>query len=91
MSHYQSVWEALEETPQEVQLIRLRAPLMQTIEQHVRGMSQPLSAVAAGLHIPENRLAEILEGSIDDFSLDELAETAAGPGLHLSIDVREAA
>ncbi len=91
MSHYQSVWEALEETPQEVQLMRLRAQLMQAIEQHVRGMSQPLSAVAAGLHIPENRLVEILEGSIDDFSLDELAEIAARAGLRLSIDVREAA
>lgn len=91
MTHYQNVWEALEESPQEAQLMRLRAQLMRAIEQHVQALGAPPQVIAAELHIAEARLDDILAGRIDVFSLDELAEIAVRAGLQVKFDVREAA
>ena len=91
MSRYESVWDAIEDTPQEAGVMRLRSQLLQAIERHVYALDAPPRVIASGLHITEARLDDILAGRIDTFSLDELAEIAVRAGLQVKLDVREAA
>jgi predicted XRE-type DNA-binding protein len=91
MSRYDSVWDAIEDTPQQAGVMRLRSQLLQAIERHVHTLDVPPGVIATELHIAEARLDDILTGRIDTFSLDELAEIAVRAGLQVKLHVREAA
>ena len=91
MSRYDSVWDAIEDRPQQAAVMRLRSQLMQAIERYAQALDAPPGAIAGTLQIAEARLDDILAGRIETFSLDELAEIAVRTGLQVTLEIRDAA
>lgn len=82
---FSSVWNALEETPQEAANMRLRAKLMRTLCATIRAWELPQKDAAKRLEITQPRLNDMLNGKIDKFSLDALVNLSAAAKLEVDI------
>ena len=78
---FTSVWDAIEDTPQQAASMRARAELMRAIERTIRerGMTQQEAAALFGVTQP--RVSDLMRGKINLFSLDALMDMAATAGL----------
>ncbi|VVP97148.1 helix-turn-helix domain-containing protein [Pseudomonas fluorescens] len=82
---FSSVWDALEDTPQEAANMRLRAKLMRTLCETIRAWELPQKDAARRLGISQPRLNDVLNGKIDKFSLDALVNLSAAAKLEVDI------
>lgn len=88
---FASVWDALEDTPEEAENMKLRSVLMTALKNHLArtGMSQAEAAKLLGVTQP--RVSDLLRGKINLFGLDALVNMATAAGLHIELRVFEAA
>lgn len=88
---FDSVFEALTETPIEAANMTARADLLLAIRERIRAwdLSQDKAATRLGLTRP--RLNDLMRGKLDKFSLDALVNIASAAGLVLRIELIEAA
>ena len=86
-----SVWDAIEDTAEETQNMKLRSSLMMALKEHLTraGMSQSQAAKLLGVTQP--RISDLLRGKIGLFGLDALVNMATAAGLHVEMRVRKAA
>ncbi|MBN6775745.1 XRE family transcriptional regulator [Pseudomonas granadensis] len=82
---YSSVWDALEDTPQDAANMRLRAKLMRTLCETIRAWELPQKEAAKRLGITQPRLNDVLNGKINKFSLDALVNLSAAAQLEVDI------
>ena len=77
---YDSVWDALADTPEQAANLRARAELMQQIGAIVkkRGWTQMEAARQCGVTQP--RINDLLRGRVSRFSLDALVNIATAIG-----------
>ena len=89
MSHerFSSVWDALEETPQDAQTMKIRAALMRTLMDHVSEAGLAPEAASRLLGVTPSRLADLMAGRIDLFSLEALVTMAGAAGLRVEMTV----
>ena len=88
---FDSVWDAIEDTPQEAANMRLRSELMIAVEQEVRSWNLTQAKSSDRLGVTQPRLNDLLRGKIDKFSLDALVELSARAGLAVKLGVEKAA
>ena len=85
---FESVWDALADTPEQAAHLRARAELMRQIASIIksRGWTQAEAAEQAGVTQP--RINDLLRGRVSKFSLDALVNiaTALGRRVHLEVD-----
>ena len=88
---YASVWDAIEDTPAEVENMKLRSELMMALKKHITrtGMSQAQAAKLFGVTQP--RVSDLMRGKINLFGIDALVNMAAAAGLHVEMRVLDAA
>lgn len=89
---FDSVWDAIEDTPHLAASMRARSELMMALQQWMKseGLTQ---ATAAGLFgVTQPRVSDLVRGRINLFSTDTLIDMAATAGLspHVSIKVSKA-
>ncbi|HZX69742.1 MAG TPA: XRE family transcriptional regulator [Rhodanobacter sp.] len=86
-----SVWDAIEDTPAQVESMKLRSELMMALKKHIvrAEMSQVQAAKLFGVTQP--RVSDLMRGKINLFGLDALVNMAAAAGLHVEMRVLEAA
>ena len=88
---FESVWDALEDTPTEAANMRLRSSLMIAINEAVSAWRVNQTEAARRLGVTQPRLNDLLRGRIDKFSLDALVELAARAGLAVQLEITKAA
>lgn len=85
---FSSVWDAIEDTPQQAASMRAKSELMKALEQTIRqrGMTQQDAAALFGVTQP--RISDLMRGKIGLFSLDALMDMASTAGLqpHIVIE-----
>ena len=88
---FASVWDAIEDTPEEAENMKLRSGLMMALKAHLAhtGLSQSQAAKLFGVTQP--RISDLMRGKINLFGLDALVNMAAAAGLHVEMRVLEAA
>jgi predicted XRE-type DNA-binding protein len=88
---FPSVWDAIEDTPEEAENMKLRSALMMALKEHINriGLSQSQAAKLFGVTQP--RVSDLMRGKINLFGLDALVNMAAAAGLHVEMRLREAA
>lgn len=88
---FDSVWDAIEHTPEAAENMKLRSALMTALKQYVArsGMSQAQAAKLFGVTQP--RVSDLVRGKINLFGLDALVNMAAAAGLHVEIRVSDPA
>lgn len=88
---YDSVFDALADTPQEAANLTARADMLLAIRARVTAWGLTQSEAAARLGVTRPRLNDLLMGKLDKFSLDALVNIASASGLVLRISLEEAA
>ena len=87
---YDSVWDAIADTPGQAANLRARAELMQQIAAIVKesGWTQAQAAKHCGITQP--RINDLLRGRVSRFSLDALVNIAAAIGRRVRLDLEAA-
>jgi predicted XRE-type DNA-binding protein len=78
---FDSVWDALENSPAEAANMKARSGLMIAIRDVIEGWQLTQAEAASRLGVTQPRLNDLLRGRIDKFSLDALMILATGAGL----------
>ncbi|EJN36834.1 hypothetical protein PMI38_03735 [Pseudomonas sp. GM84] len=86
-----SAWDALIDSPEEAENLRLRSKLMRVLTREVRSWDIPQKEAARRLHVTQPRLSELLNGKIDKFSLDALVNLLGNADLEVDFTVKEKA
>jgi predicted XRE-type DNA-binding protein len=88
---FDSVWDAVEDTPAQAENMRLRSTLMMALKDHIthEGYSQGQAAKLLGVTQP--RVSDLMRGKIDLFGLDSLVNMAVAAGLRVELHVAHAA
>ena len=84
---FTSVWDAIEDTPQEAASMRARATLMMSLTEVIRqqGMTQAQAAALFGVTQP--RVSDLMRGKVNLFSLDTLIDMAATAGMAPTVKI----
>ena len=84
---FSSVWDAIEDTPQQAASMRARSELMMNLAEVIRerGMTQGDAAALFGVTQP--RISDLMRGKINLFSLDTLIDMAATAGMSPTVKV----
>ena len=88
---FKSVWDAIENTPEEAENMKLRAALMRDLQKHIQVSGWKQAEAAEILHVTQPRVSDLLRGKISLFSLDTLVNMVAAAGLHVDMRITEAA
>ncbi|SEQ33523.1 helix-turn-helix domain-containing protein [Giesbergeria anulus] len=84
---FTSIWDAIEDTPQQAASMRARSSLMMSLTEAIRqqGMTQAQAAALFGVTQP--RISDLMRGKVNLFSLDALMDMAATAGMAPTIQV----
>jgi predicted XRE-type DNA-binding protein len=88
---FESVWDALEDTPTEAKNMKLRSSLMIAISEAVSAWHVTQMDAARRLGVTQPRLNDLLRGRVGKFSLDALVALAARAGLAVHLEITLAA
>jgi predicted XRE-type DNA-binding protein len=82
---FSSVWDAIEDTPQQAASMRARSELMMSLNEVIRerGMTQVDAAALFGVTQP--LVSDLMRGKINLFSLDTLVDMAATAGMSSTV------
>ena len=87
---FDSVWDAIEDTPQQAASMKLRSELLIILQQHLkdRGLTQTQAAKLLGVTQP--RISDLMRGRIDLFSLESLVDMITSAGLKVELSLKAA-
>ncbi|HEX2886296.1 helix-turn-helix domain-containing protein [Vineibacter terrae] len=88
---FNSVWDALEDTPAMAESMKLRSVLMMALKDHIARERLSQSQAAEVFGVTQPRVSDLVRGKIDLFGLDALVNMAAAAGLHVEMRVLKAA
>lgn len=84
---FASVWDAIENTPEEAVNMKLRSGLMMELAAHVARADLNQSQAAKLFGVTQPRVSDLMRGKINLFSLDALVNMAAAAGMHVEMRV----
>ena len=85
---YQSVWDAIADSPEEAANLKLRSQLMDAIKAYIDHEDLTQEEVAKQLGVTQSRVSELVNGRISKFTIDKLVNMATRVGLTTRITVR---
>jgi predicted XRE-type DNA-binding protein len=88
---FESIWDAISDTPAEAENMKLRSALMMALKDHIaaKGLSQSEAAKLFGVTQP--RISDLMRGKIDLFGLDTLVNMIAAAGMRVEMNIKKAA
>ena len=88
---FASVWDAIEDTPEEAENMKLRSVLMTALKNHLARSEMSQTQAAKLLGVTQPRVSDLMRGKINLFGLDALVNMATAAGLHIEMRVFEPA
>jgi predicted XRE-type DNA-binding protein len=88
---FASVWDAIESNPAEAENMKLRSTLMIALEKQIKTKGWTQAEAARRLGVTQPRISDLLRGKINLFALDTLVNMVSAAGLHVEMQVSEAA
>ena len=88
---FASVWDAIEDTPEDAENMKLRSALMTALKNHLARAEMTQAQAAKLFGVTQPRVSDLMRGKINLFGLDALVNMAAAAGLHVEMRVLEAA
>lgn len=89
IEYYDSVWDVIEDTPEEALNMRLRSELMAKIADRVREWDITQKQAANRLGITQPRLNDLLNGRINKFSLDALVNLTGPAHFRIELEIED--
>jgi predicted XRE-type DNA-binding protein len=87
---FENVWDALEDTPEEAENLKLRSALMIALKSHLTSREISQAAAAKLFNVTQPRVSDLMRGKINMFSLDALVNMATAAGLQVELRIQEA-
>jgi len=87
---FASVWDAIEDTPEAAENMKLRAALMLALKAHIERAGLNQTQAAQLLNVTQPRVSDLVRGKVALFGLDALVNMATAAGLHVELTVSEA-
>jgi len=84
---FASVWDAIEDTPQQAASMRARSELMMSLTEVIRERGMTQGDAAAFFGVTQPRMSDLMRGKINLFSLDTLIDMAATAGMSPTVKV----
>ena len=88
---YDSVWDAIEETVEEAQNMKLRSTLMMALQEHISRAKLNQAQAAKLFGVTQPRISNLMHGKIDLFAIDTLVNMASAAGIRVEMRLRKAA
>ncbi|EKT1335117.1 XRE family transcriptional regulator [Salmonella enterica] len=86
---FDSVFDAISDTPEQAENMKIRAQLMAVLNRWIETQGFSQSEAAAVLGVTQPRISELARGKIQIFSVDKLISMMAHAGLHIqNMDIR---
>ena len=73
---FTSVWDAIEDTPEEAQNMKLRSVLMTALKNHLTRIEMSQAQAAKSFGVTQPRIFDLMRGKINLFGLDALVNMA---------------
>ena len=89
-STFGSVWDALEDTAQAAENMKLRSALMIALTAHLQRSKMSQAAAAKLFGITQPRVSDLMRGKITLFGLDALVNMAAAAGMLVELKITDA-
>ena len=86
-----SVWDAIEDTPEAAENMKLRSILITVLKNHISSTEMSQAEAAKLLGVTQPRISDLVRGKINLFALDALVNMAVAAGLHIELRVLQAA
>ena len=86
---FESIWDAIENTPEEAENMKLRSLLMMSLSDHIRRNELSQSHAARLFGVTQPRISDLMRGKVNLFSLDSLVNMAIAAGLRVELKVHE--
>jgi predicted XRE-type DNA-binding protein len=86
-----SVWDAIENTPQEAENMKIRGALMEKLIDFIDDSGMPQGEIAVRFGVTQPRISDLVRGKIDLFSIDALVNMLVAAGLKVDLFVVPAA
>ena len=85
---FDSVWDAIADTPEQAANLRMRAELMTQIAEIISENGWKQAEAAAHCGVTQPRINDLLRGRVSRFSLDALVNiaTALGRRVHVALE-----
>ena len=87
---FDSVWDAIADTPEEAANLRARAELMMQIADVIKTRRWKQAEAAAHCGVTQPRINDLLRGRVSRFSLDALVNIAAALGCRVHVELEAA-
>lgn len=87
---FNSIWDALSDTPEQAANLQVRSQLMQQIAAIVNTNDWTQAEAATRCGVTQPRINDLLRGRISRFSLDALVNIAAALGKRVNIEIEVA-
>lgn len=88
---FESVWDAIENTPGEAANMKARAELMRAIAGYIRASGMTQSEAAKILGVTQPRISDLMRGKVDVFSIDVLLNMLAAAEIQVEMQLKKAA
>jgi predicted XRE-type DNA-binding protein len=88
---FASVWDAIEDTPETAENMKLRSVLMTALKEHIIRSELSQAQAARLFGVTQPRVSDLMRGKINLFALDALVNMATAAGLHIEMRVLETA
>lgn len=88
---FASVWDAIENTPEEAENMKLRSALMMALKTHIARTALSQAQAAKLFGVTQPRISDLMRGKINLFAIDTLVNMAVAAGLQVELRILEAA
>jgi predicted XRE-type DNA-binding protein len=88
---FDSVWDAIEDTPAEAENMKIRSTLMMTINKHIQAQGWTQTEAARRLGVSQPRISDLMRDKINVFAIDTLVNMLTAVGLKIEMHVAAAA
>lgn len=88
---FESVWDAIEDTPQQAVSMKMRSQLLIVLQEHLKNSGLTQFKAAELLGVTQPRISDLMRGKIDLFSLESLIDMITSIGLKVEINIKDAA
>lgn len=84
-----SVWDAIEDTPQQATSMRARSELVMALQEWVKLEGLTQAAAARLFNVTQPRVSDLIRGRLHLFSMDTLIDMAAAARLSPRISIKK--
>ena len=89
--NFTSVWEDIEDTPEEAENMKIRSSLMMNLQNHITKNKMTQAQAGALFRVTQPRVSDLMRSRINLFAIDSLIDMASAAGFRVEVKLRQVA